>query len=380
MRNIELYKEWLISNDFHYQRFDELVYVLTKYIQKKLDDENFAKEVASKFSDVIKSCDDIDYEEDSTAVAYAIIHFLPRYHRFQMIFDSLLEKNLIPIKNNSPINILDIGTGPGPTLFALSDLYLSLKLFGQDNNIYKLKNQEYIPDYVERSSGFRNWLHHFTEIANQLNKGEHKWIVPYHHGTFHDFNNIKFEENHLNYSFNYNGDQIIESRIKKYRFDIVLLSNFLTQVKQVDDLSVELENCMRFMRHNGKLIVVGANGSVDSNKDYVEIYKTLKNIILNGKYSNHLFQSKAEYLEILDNKQSFYCNDRYGTRIKDFNKVVLEILIKHNAIEKIEAKFRSTFEKSILDDYKYQYKWQFHIFEKHGIPKHGYLKVAYNPR
>jgi len=71
---------------------------------------------------------------------------------------------------------------------------------------------------------------------------------------------------------------------------------------------------------------------------------------------------------------------RYGERMKDFNKVVLEIFEKHNATEKIELSFREAFINSTLDDYMWEYKWQFHVFQKQSIYKHGYSKIDYNPR
>jgi len=379
MRQIAQYRDWLIESDFLYKRFDLLTNVMIEYIRKKLYNAEVAGEVASEFSNVLKSCDEIDYNKDSTAIAYSILHFLPRYHRFQLVFNNMLENDLIPLKNK-PINILDIGTGPGPTLFALSDLYLSLNLFGKKYNIEKLIKQEYIPDYVERSRGFRNWLHHFTEIANWLNAHEDNWIVPYHHGTFHDFKNIRFEEYYNHSNLNNNGQTIIEVRQKKYRFNLILLSNFLTQIKQVEELKKELQNCMRYSRDQGKLVVVGASGSVDQNKDYVEMYENIKRIITKEDYSNHIFKAHSAYLNLDNNKQSFNYNDRFGKRIKEFNKTVLSIFEEYNVLDNIEPKFRKTFIKSTTEEYSYESKWEFHIFEKYAKPKGGYSKVSYNSK
>lgn len=363
--NVKLYREWIDKEDFYFTRFDLLATQLEKFILEfRLTDPKFTCEVASQFENVLRCCDEIDYQEDSTATAYGILHFLPRFRRFQLTFGKLVDKLILPFGAKA-INSLDIGTGPGPSLFALSDTYNSLRRFGEINNISYLKNLEYQPDYVERSSGFRNWLHHFTEFANfELPQSEEHWNVPYHHGSFREFDNIEFNESFTYSDIDDDGDYVMKTRKVKHRFNVVVCSNFFTQVSQIEALKIELQNCMRFMRNNGKLIISGGSGVINNNKNYPEIYKKAKEILLDNVYGNYKFYAKAKYLKVTRNKLSFNLQDRFGQRIKQFNKKILDRLYEHNAIDCIPVKFKDTFINSASDTYDYEYKWEFHIFEK----------------
>lgn len=356
------------KEDFYYKRFDLLATKLAEFIlNHRLTDPDFTREVASKFKDVLASCDEIDYQEDTTATAYGILHFLPRFRRFQMTFSKLVDKQVLPL-GAKPINSLDIGTGPGPSLYALSDTYKSLKLFGNINNVSYLKGIDYKADYVERSSGFRNWLHHLTEVANyEIENEDETWTVPYHHGSFLDFTDIKFNDSYSFTDLNYNGDFVIKTRKISHRFNVVVCSNFFTKVSQIESLSNELQNCMRFMRNNGKLIISGGSGVATKDKNYPEIYKKAKEIILENVYGNHKFYAKASYLKVTRNKLSFNTQDRFGRRIIEFNKQILDRFLEHNAVVSIpEGRTRDEFIASTKDDYDYDYKWEFHIFSKYA--------------
>jgi hypothetical protein len=367
MKKIVEYRRWLDSTDFWYSRFDLLANQLTEYIiNYKLRDKDFTKEVASKFEDVLRRCDEIDYQEYSTAIAYGILHFLPRYHRFQLIYSKLVDKGIFPPKK-SPINILDVGTGPGPSLYALSDVYLSLKLFGDRACKNLLDEHKYIPDYVERSSGFRNWLHHFTEIANYKKGNDiNGWIVPYHHGSFFDFSGIEFNQTYSYSDFDYEGDLFTKTRKRKFRYNIIVFSNFLTQLSQTEALRTELQNCMRFLRNRGKLIISGGTGNNCDDKSYPEMYKKIKSIILEDVYGNQDFVAKAKYVKIKRNKIEVPYDDKFGQRVKLFNSSIIKRFKEHDAIESIPISVRKTFLKTANPQYQYVGTSEFHVFEKYA--------------
>jgi len=101
--------------------------------------------IGHQLESVLKNCDEISYEEAGTAEAYALLHFLDRYHRFQLVFENLDSLGLMPAKKKEyPVDVLDVGTGPGPSMYALSDFFSSKGESGF--NI----------DYVEKSKQFRN--------------------------------------------------------------------------------------------------------------------------------------------------------------------------------------------------------------------------------
>ena len=66
------------------------------------------------FSTVLEQCDQISYNENGVPEAYIILHFLDRYHRFQLIFMDMLKARCFPIKET--IAMIDIGTCPEPSM------------------------------------------------------------------------------------------------------------------------------------------------------------------------------------------------------------------------------------------------------------------------
>jgi hypothetical protein len=160
------YLEWLDHKDDLFQRFEFLAEKLESFILKYvLRSNERAALVAERFHDVLSNCDTVNYDDDGVVEAYAILHFLDRFLRFQQIFLKMLERGLLPMKT-LPIDALDIGTGPAPALFALSDIYSSLYHFATEVSEEWIGSPVLRSDYVESSRRFREWLHAFTEHAN----------------------------------------------------------------------------------------------------------------------------------------------------------------------------------------------------------------------
>lgn len=358
--NIVAYQNWLTETDFLWNRFNSLTTALENFILNLLSDEIFAIKVASKFEDVLSRCDEIDYSEDETAVAYCILHFLPRYRMFQMIYSKLLSENLLPLKvKKNPIRTLDIGTGPGPSMYALSDIYSSLQIFGGVSSEF-LQTQ----DYVERSIGFRNILHHFTEIANaDYRSDEIGWNVPYHHGSFGDFTSINFNPIYDYWGF---------PKIIRFRFNLITSSNFFTTVEQVENQKNEIANCVRYLRHDGVFLVVGAKSekSTRNNKNYYKIYSLIKQLVTTEDYSTRLVKAWAKPIKIPDNLFSINSDDRFGKRIVSFYNVIIRNLSERKIDEHIPSSVRVKILEGMQPDYQFYNRCEINVFKKIAIPKY----------
>jgi hypothetical protein len=154
-----------------------------------LTDNGRCKGVVNQLSKVLGNCDNLNFDSPEEVFAYLIMHFLERYHRFQLIYLALLQEGVLPIRN-LPSDILDVGTGPAVALYSLSDMLNLLICYGIENDIDVLKNLEFNFDYIEKSIGFRNFLHEFTEF---INYNQRKYSIPYHHGSFWDFKGLNFQ-------------------------------------------------------------------------------------------------------------------------------------------------------------------------------------------
>ena len=347
---------WVEDNDFFYKDFDQLASLLTDYLlDYELCDAKHVQNIALKFDDVLKNCDEITYKEPYVSEAYVILHFLDRYHRFQLIILKLLKMGRLPTKKN--IDCLDIGTGPSPILFALSDVYSLIRKYGLQKNIEKITDVKVTPDYVEQSEYFRNWLHRFTEYANyHSNK---KYMVPYHHGTFSDYDNIRFN-NTIRDPF-FEDDDSHELYCRKFRYDFVVLSNFLTNKEVVNKFSESLYKTALNMRNRGIIVIVGADSQSSKYKD---AYDSIRPLFLNSNYSNYRYIASCKEVYFANNRMSYNYDDRFGKRIKNFYQVILQRFEDYDAVSLIPKESRKNILKTIDDGYNKEIKWEIYVFYK----------------
>ncbi|EMA2414990.1 hypothetical protein U2G71_004357 [Vibrio vulnificus] len=335
------------------KQFELMNEVLLGYVKQLTSSPEVLVEICSQFENVLRNCDQITYEDVGTAEAYALIHFLDRYHRFQLIFKELDNLNLIVEKQSEyPFDILDVGTGPGPSMFALSDFFASKN------------NQNFKIDYVERSHQFRNWLHHFTEYANYEVINKHFWNVPYHHGTFHDFKNISFDQHFLMHDIGTDGDNIVRRHTQKHRYDLVVFSNFLTEVSQVKEFESELYGCMKNLRNNGLLVVVGAKAT---SQKYEKVYSEIDRILLQSNFSNSKFIASCQKVDI-DLSLKYLWGDEYGSMLKGVLGAFYD-LAKELPDDVFSSKNKRDTSKVISESYNREISWKVVIYKKKARPR-----------
>lgn len=317
-----------------------------------INSSEYWKAVAVHMQDVLDFCDKIDYKEPETADAYAICHLLDRYHRFQIMQLELLKSNLTNHLKNRPFNILDVGTGPAPALFAFSDYYRALNAVANEE-IYKCEE-----DYVEQSSGFRAFLHRFCELSLDL----HPYSVPFHHGTFDNFKNVSFEERRRGIWD--------EWYTKKYRFDIALFSNFFTKTDTVSEFRDELISVCRVMRNHGLIIVVGACD--EKSEKYIDVYKTCDEIIAR-RFGNWKFY--GFWRKIIQQEVTYNYADEYGEEMRDFYSTIKKQFentntwqyVPQKARENLEGKIANSRDQIIKDSWK-GLSWKMTVYQKRVWP------------
>ena len=346
-------------NDLLFQRFEHLARLLQAYLTDTvLSQHAVAHSIAQRFQDVLECCDSISYNEPGTVEAYTILHFLDRYHRFQRVYAFLVERNIFPIQTNRKKQILDIGTGPAPALYAVSDMYNLINIFGQDKDIESLRNLQFQSDYVERSDSFRHWLHCFTEYVN-YHSDTYPWHVPYHHGNFHDFQGIQLKRaiyrHNLLTSYVY--------REINLSYDIIILSNFLTDESQLETFREAIHQSVLRLRNGGLLVVVGAR-----EQHYPALYDHLTHLIEHGDYNNHKFRAACTKVAEIDLRYSF--SDRFGMRIKSVLQTVLNRLQDLEVAYHIPEKTRTRLYKSVQDTYDKSIAWRTIIFRKQSFVKY----------
>lgn len=324
-----------------------------KEIKKLFEDYIFGfgnwNGIVCQLSAVLDKCDEIDYEETETAFAYAVWHFLDRYHRFQIIIDELWKQGYLRYKKARKIDILEVGSGPAQGLFAFSEHYAELNKL-ENEDIYSIQS-----DYVEQSQGFRSFLHHFVEYAMEKDK---YYMVPFHFGRGKDAFNFKFEEDVNNWW----GGLFKQ----KYRYDIVVISNFLTTQSTVEDFKKQLTDICKYMRNYGVLIVVGASDSIDKYKD---IYSSVDGIV-NRKFGNRNFL--GWWNKVYEKTYTYNYSDEYGALLRDYYRTLKEFITGNNlwdfvpekAQDNLMDKINQTREKTLAENWEGVH-WKVVVYQKH---------------
>jgi SAM-dependent methyltransferase len=346
------------------KRFEELGSLVEGYLFHKINRYPEAgRHMASQLLNVLRNCDTITYDEPGTGDAYALLHFLDRYHRFQLTLDLLARHRLMPMKHTG-IDVLDIGTGPGPSMFALSDFYG--ERFGYAGSLRAHRERPgFRIDYVERSVEFRHWLHHFTEYANFYAPTGRHWYVPYHHGTFGDFSAIEFDEEMTSWDQDEDGYYKPTSYIRRHRCDLIIFSNFLTTRPQVLQFQKELRECVRFLRHNGVLLVVGATATSEK---YKRIYDTISEVILGQGYGSRKFIAWCERVNVQPHVLSHQWGDPYGEQEKKHLRAVYSVLPARHP-EVLPGEAARILSASVKPDYNRTNAWQILVFRKKARPR-----------
>ena len=96
------------------------------------------------------------------ACAYAWLHLLDRYVRTWFALEILVDKNCFPMGKNG-VRALDVGTGPGPSAFAIHDFYASMIEFSRTRDNSRWRQPLYVT-CVESDDNTKHFRHLLAEI------------------------------------------------------------------------------------------------------------------------------------------------------------------------------------------------------------------------
>jgi len=179
-----------------YKKLDQISCNLEDFLEQKFEDSDieFLKEVI----DGLKATKDpghFDYNKAGYVYAYIIRFFLVRFNLAQMTLLKILEKHAFPLFSSmvSSIDILSIGSGPAPMLFAFDGFIDLLKLYSEykiaksknvNKKIYEMLNGlQFNTNYCEYSDKFRVFLYRFIRFL-KLEKEISTHPIPYHKGLY----------------------------------------------------------------------------------------------------------------------------------------------------------------------------------------------------
>jgi len=378
----KLYREfinWVEANNLLFLRFQELADCLEKYLLNEVfTSAQSCKLIGRKFLDVLDIKTNLNYNDPEIVQAYTVIHFLDRYHRFQMVYIRLIEMGIFPCPPYAA-DILDIGTGPAPALFAISDIYSLLKMFGRKNNIPEFASLRFQTDYVEPSESFRLWISLFSELSYSKEIKGVDWEFLYNVGSFEDFSGLDLHELKLNLRYDlieelqskqwreddndllnaqYIIDHVQTDWKSKFRYDMIVFSNFLTELSQVETLLKEIRSAGYALRNRGILVVVGGREN-----SYPQIYARVIRVLKERLYLRNKTISKCIEIELQTNEMAYSYNSNFGLCLRKFYSAILKRFEEFMVLDCIPKEARRRIMKTI-NAQPSERKWGIHIFKK----------------
>ncbi len=281
---------WYFSNEVSLARMRKFGQAIEQVIQKYTFQFNNANLVATKLPDVLKSCDDLAFDDISEVFSYAALHLLVRYDRITQILEYLMKAGRLPLRKIG-VSLLEVGAGPAPAGYAVRDFYSLLSRYPRIGDVKVALLQTL--DILDRGKGWDFFLHHLSEClmsekSFKLNDGslsfgrtidDLKDIDPHkrHHDSVLTYASRMAKEyadadehlpdaaiRHLAYQEGVSGPSA---------YDYIFVCNFFSQHDMIDRFETEILNLAYSLTPGGLFIVSGA---VDSK--YLTIYRKIRQL------------------------------------------------------------------------------------------------------
>lgn len=239
-----------------------------------------------RIPDVRSCCSDVTtFERPLAAEAYAYVHFLERYRRTWKTLEYLCSVAVLPLGING-VRVLDIGCGPAPALYAITDFYDALTDFAEEHGIPELKLPRPQLACVEQSPSMVHFFHEFSEYCERrgpfapLEMDFTDLRLPSKRAWYRRQNEVEeyWDGETGQYEEIYSPGSAYGDAERLFRFRLVVLSNFLTLESEVEKFEPELRSLFQDLRAGGVVVVLGATGD-----SYQKIYQQLSLVAQNAR-------------------------------------------------------------------------------------------------
>jgi hypothetical protein len=299
------YLAWLAQNKVLTAKFNDLATALWRLLQSRISTPEDACEIWRATPGVLRRCNEQStYQMPGATVAYAWLYLLDRYARTWLALEKLVASSCLPLAKFG-VRTLDVGTGPGPSAFAVCDFYAALTEFGRQTDI-ELLQQPPAVTCVERDLGNNMFRHHLAEVIFQQSghKSEHMLALC---GALPDFGKLMptEERNRLQLRLRrqedeyynevtqhwdaypmYSATEANKIAQSRHRYKMIVFSNFLTTVGTVADYEPRLSEILSDAQTGSVVMVLGGKGG-----QYSKIYKYVDRL---AKAAGFQLKMKAE--------------------------------------------------------------------------------------
>lgn len=274
------------------RRFETLAGVLVELLVQRIRTAEDARAVWDATPAVLARCNEQDtYAMPGAATAYAWIHFLDRYARAWLCLEKLVERCCLPMAKHG-VRALDIGTGPGPSAFAVHDFYLSLTAYADAVGRKELRQPPEIA-CVELDPSTNNLRHHLAQYLYEATGRESQAVVALCSAR-EDFMSISpdgerarlrdslrwqedkyYDEESEAWAgdFCYTADEANDIAHALHRYLLIFISNFLTTVASVELFESTIREVLNDACPGTVVVVLGGKGG-----QYPNIYQHLSSL------------------------------------------------------------------------------------------------------
>ena len=284
--------KWMLSHNALESKFKILAEALWELLPLWVQTPEVAREVWVAAPAVLASCDEKEtFDMPGAALAYSWLHLLDRYVRTWRALEILLETNCIPMGRYG-VRVLDVGTGPGPSSFAIHDFYSSMTEFARTMDKARWEQLAEI-ECVELDCRTNNLRHNLAKIVSAMSPSQPQSVLAMC-SAFPDFGRIrpakerKEEFERLRWSeYSYYDDERgtegselmysaseanrIAQSLRRYR--LLAFSNFLTTVDTVREFEQNLRDTFYDADAGTVILIVGGKGP-----QYPDVYKSLEEL------------------------------------------------------------------------------------------------------
>ena len=338
---------WIKGQRILSTKFDILATALSSLLRNSIRTPEQASDVWMAVPAVLSRCNEqATYSMPGAACAYAWLHLLDRYVRTWVALELLVENNCLPMGQNG-VRALDVGTGPGPSAFAIHDFYAAMIEFSRTRDNSKWRQPAHVT-CVEFDRNTNHLRHLLAEIMFEQAQHKSEGVLAMCHALA-DFGKLEPTRERREYlqalrnaedeywdevagrwtsDPQYLPDEANYLAQSQHRYRLITFSNFLTTVKTVKCFEPNLVDVLHDAAPGTVLLVLGGGGD-----PYPQVYQ----------YTDGLAKPAGFELE-LHGAEVSYADSEVAERIYQEGRLFYELLQglsenKDDATESVREEF-----------------------------------------
>ena len=276
--------KWLEDRRALRSGFDALASALQAWLEARVRTWKDVCEVWAAIPAVMSRCNSLDtYRTSGAATAYAWLHLLDRYVRTWLALEALVKQAILPMGSEG-VRALDVGTGPGPSAFAVHDFYAAMMRYAEVRGSESWRQPAQLK--CVESAIAMNRIRHY--LAEKLALRRSRTSVLSVCESLPDFESLlprqerrELREQLLRAAEEYWDDSrgewasdALHTREEaeylansSHRYRLFVFSNFLTEERTLERFGRNLKEILTDAGPGSVLLVIGGQGS-----DYPRIY------------------------------------------------------------------------------------------------------------